>query len=106
MSATTELIDDKKISMSIDNIHRVKNHLYTCSSKHSWGLLLGKVTESSGETRDVIRNYKNVLTDNELAFTNTFLENRRTEAPPKNRNMECLNPATTPEVSMIEHVQN
>ena len=48
LSATVELSDDKKIAMPIDNSHREKNHLETCSSKCSWGLLLGKVTDSSG----------------------------------------------------------
>lgn len=40
LTATTELNKDDKIRISIENGHKVKNHLETCSSKYSWGLLI------------------------------------------------------------------
>lgn len=35
LAATKELSKDQRISVSIENGHKVKNHLETCSSKYS-----------------------------------------------------------------------
>ena len=54
LAATKELNKEDRISMSIENGHKVKNHLETCDSKHSWGLLISKVPDTNGDQKDII----------------------------------------------------
>ena len=80
LAATKELDEDKRISVSIENGHKVKNHLETLSSKCSWGFLISKAPDSNRDTKDTIKNYKSITMDDVLAFNNTRLGNGLNQA--------------------------
>ena len=87
---TKKLGKDKRISVLIENWHIVNNHLETSSSKYSWRLLVSKVPDSSGNLKDIIKNYKYLVCEDILAFNITYLGNRLNKVPLANRIMQTL----------------
>ena len=75
----------------------IKNHLETLSSKYSWELIVSKVLDADGNTKDIIKNYKKLTCNNVLAFNNTYLGNGMNQAPNANRMMQALDPASNQE---------